>query len=182
MVTWKGDTRGEAEGRYERGRALNQMNSHGQERQRPVVDQLYAFLENRALIASVIRDAAYRVLWSCRRRSPCRVPCPGARVACLSVPALHFFFFFFFLFSYSSQGRRGRSAFLRLGSSQALRPRGRWFLVTRKRPGHKPDGMRQYDVMRIHRADAWVGGAGEWKVGATREGEARLGDRPSVQL
>jgi hypothetical protein len=88
MVTWKGDTRGEAEGRYERGRALNQMNSHGQERQRPVVDQLYAFLENRALIASVIRDAAYRVLWSCRRRSPCRVPCPGARVACLSVPAL----------------------------------------------------------------------------------------------
>jgi hypothetical protein len=74
------------------------MNSHGQERQRPVVDQLYAFLENRALIASVIRDAAYRVLRSCRRRSPCRVPCPGARVACLTLFPPFIFSFSFFPF------------------------------------------------------------------------------------
>jgi hypothetical protein len=117
------------------------MNSHGQERQRPVVDQLYAFLENRALIASVIRQPIeYSGAADEEVLVVSRVQAPVLRVSLCSRPS--FFLFLFFLFSYSSQGRRGRSAFLRLGSSQALRPRGRWFLVTRKRPGHKPDGIR----------------------------------------
>jgi hypothetical protein len=99
MVTWKGDTRGEAEGRYERGRALNQMNSHGQERQRPVVDQLYAFLENRALIASVIRQPIeYSGAADEEVLVVSRVQAPVLRVLSLFPPFIFSFSFFpFFL-------------------------------------------------------------------------------------
>jgi hypothetical protein len=45
------------------------MNSHGQEPQRPVVDQLYSFLDNRGLAASVALPP------QARETQP--VECPG---------------------------------------------------------------------------------------------------------
>jgi hypothetical protein len=45
-------------------------------------------------------------------------------------------------------------------------------------PARVPSGRREKRVLRMRVPVGRV----EWKVGATREGEARLGDRPSVQL